>query len=169
MNRHAAIEYLKYIWRAKGRHGTHSPFVYNFIEQILLSKGPIERDHIVVYPELALRYENLLSRIAQHFGYKTITDTTKSPGQLAATKTNMLLMSASAPERWVAVLDESLHTLNDKSMVAVAGIHQSEKHGSAWKTMCKKEQVKMSLDLYGIGLLLFREEFKVKQHFILKY
>lgn len=169
MNGHAAIEYLKYTWRAKGRHGTHSPFVYNFIEQILLSKGPIERDHIVVYPELALRYENLLSRIAQHFGYKAITDTAKNTQHLPAGSTDMLLMSASAPERWAAVLDESFHTLNDKSMVAVAGIHQSEKHSSAWKALCKKDPVKMSLDLYGIGLLLFREEFKVKQHFILKY
>ncbi len=169
MNGHAAIEYLKYTWRAKGRHGTHSPFVYNFIEQILLSRGPIEREYIVVYPELALCYENLLSRIAQHFGYKAITDTTKNTQHLPAGSTDMLLMSASSPERWAAMLDESIHLLGDKSVVVVSGIHKSAKHGRAWKALCKKEQVKMSLDLYGIGLLLFREEFKVKQHFILKY
>ncbi len=169
MNGHAAIEYLKYTWHAKGRHGTHSPFVYNFIEQILLSSGPIGREYIVVYPELALRYENLLSRIAQHFGYKTITDTAKNTQNLAAGTTDMLLMSASSPERWAAMLDESVHLLGDKSIVVVSGIHKSEKHSSVWRALCKKEQVKMSLDLFGIGLLLFREEFKIKQHFILKY
>ncbi len=169
MNGHAAIEYLKYTWRAKGRHGTHSPFVYGFVEQILQNSGAIERQYIVVYPELALRYENLLSRIAQHFGYKAITDTAKNTQHLAAGTTDMLLMSASAPERWAAMLDESLHLLGDKSIVVVSGIHKSEKHSSVWRALCKKEQVKMSLDLYGIGLLLFREEFKVKQHFILKY
>lgn len=32
MTLHAFIQYVKYRWKAKGRHGVHSPFVYKFIE-----------------------------------------------------------------------------------------------------------------------------------------
>ena len=33
MNSYQFVEYLKYCKKAKGRHGTHSPFVYSFIEE----------------------------------------------------------------------------------------------------------------------------------------
>lgn len=32
------FEYIKYRWNAKGRHGTHSPFVYDFVDKCLKIK-----------------------------------------------------------------------------------------------------------------------------------
>lgn len=34
------LEYIKYRWKAKGRHGTHSPFVYDFVDHCLSIKIP---------------------------------------------------------------------------------------------------------------------------------
>jgi len=33
-----AFEYIKYLWNAKGRHGTHSPFLYEFADKCLSIK-----------------------------------------------------------------------------------------------------------------------------------
>ena len=35
MTFHAIIQYIIYRWKAKSRHGIHSPFVYHLIEQCL--------------------------------------------------------------------------------------------------------------------------------------
>lgn len=36
------LEYIKYRWNAKGRHGTHSPFIYDFVDKCL--RIPIDVD-----------------------------------------------------------------------------------------------------------------------------
>jgi hypothetical protein len=39
MTTHALLQYLKYRWNAKTRHGIHSPFVYAFIDNCLGRKS----------------------------------------------------------------------------------------------------------------------------------
>ncbi|MEY3237305.1 MAG: hypothetical protein RI883_1406 [Bacteroidota bacterium] len=45
-----AFEYIKYRWNAKGRHGTHSPFVYDFVDQCM--QIPLDENFIKGREEL---------------------------------------------------------------------------------------------------------------------
>jgi hypothetical protein len=169
MTLHAFVEYLKYKWKARGRHGTHSPFVYDLVEQVLLNKGPIDRAYIIDYRSLPLSYENLASRVAEYYQYKTVlllpaekTDSNKSAADL-------IIFSESVPGRWGQLLNDHLLLLNKNGAVLVVGIHMTSAHSAAWEKLCKDPIVRMSIDLYGVGLLFFKESFKEKQHFILKY
>lgn len=49
-------EFIKYKWQAKGRHGIHSPFVYDFIEKVLKHKLNSKELH------QANEYHNFLQR-----------------------------------------------------------------------------------------------------------
>jgi hypothetical protein len=163
---HAFIEYLKYNWKAKGRHGTHSPFVYDLIDHVLLDKSPLKKQYLVKCPGLDLKYENLLCRIAAYYNYRDIVS-------LAATNTirckaDMLLIN-SDPSTWAAILNEHRDLLENESVAVITGIHETAAHSTAWEKFTADTNVRMSIDLYGIGLLFFKEEFKEKQHFVLKY
>jgi hypothetical protein len=170
MGVHAFIQYLKYKWKAKSRHGTHSPFVYDLIRHVLLNKGPIGRAYIVEYPGLPLKYENLISRIAAYYKYKAIL---RLPLEKEETQipdhADLLIFNEQAPHEWMNIMNEYYYLLKNESAVVVTGIHKTPEHTREWDKLCIDARVKMSIDVYGIGLLFFKAEFKEQQRFILKY
>ncbi len=162
---HSFIQYLQYKWKAKSRHGIHSPFVYDLIDHVLLDKDYIKKEDVIRCPAVALKYENLICRIAAYYNYKKIVplpDTTQS------THADMLLITAE-PGKWIELLNDDLHLLKNESVVIIADIHKTPAHSAAWKKLTAHTKTRMSIDLYGIGLLFFKEEFKERQHFVLEY
>ena len=64
---------------------------------------------------------------------------------------------------------ERLHPkLNSQSVVIIRSIHESKTQTIEWEKIHSQPEVRLSIDLFKIGLLFFRDDFKVKQHFILK-
>jgi hypothetical protein len=169
MTLHAFIEYLKYRWRAKSRHGVHSPFVYDLVEHVLLEKGNIDWAYIIEYRSLPLSYENLASRLAAYYGYRAIVFLPGKSGAIIPSQVDMLLLDRSIHPKWGAMLEEHFPLLNNEGVVLATDIHRTRAHTTAWKKLCTDPKVRVSIDLYGIGLLFFNQQFKVPQHFTLKY
>ncbi len=165
MNFHSLIEYLKYRWHALGRHGTHSPFVYDFVERVLQRKDIIGKEWRVVVPALELRYENIVSRMAEHYQYRHVV---QLPGDLPGGKVDMILLDSRKPADWASLFDSAFALLQERSAVVIAGIHNSAEHTAAWNALRTDPRVRMNIDMYGMGVLLFRPEFKVPQGFVLK-
>lgn len=161
---HAIIEYIKYSWKAKGRHGTHSPFVYDFVETILQDRANMVIADPVVYSGLSDEHNTLLDRIRQHYNYRSVR---RLPEDHVA-DADIVILPAQEPLLWANLAKQNFPVLNKDSLVFVGHIHDTKVHTHEWNAMRKMPAVKMSIDLYGAGLLLFKEEFKEQQHFILK-
>lgn len=59
--------------------------------------------------------------------------------------------------------------LHEHSVLVFDHIHQSTEMELAWKQIQRDEMVTLTVDLFFIGLVFFRKENKVRQHFSVRY
>ena len=64
---------------------------------------------------------------------------------------------------------EILAKTNNTSILVFDDIHWSSEMEAAWKTIKNNLAVTCSIDLFFIGIVFFRKEFKEKQHFAIRF
>ena len=169
MNIHSFIEYVKYRWVAKDRHGVHSPFAYELSEKTLTAKPENNTRQIIQTPAwVTPRYKALINILARNYKYNNLY-LIPADEPLEIPPQDMLIFSPDNPGNWVRHFNKYQQFLSQDSAVLVYGIHSSRRHSAKWKRLYTHPKVMMSIDLYNVGLLFFRKEFKEKQHFVLKY
>lgn len=62
-----------------------------------------------------------------------------------------------------------LPSLHDESILVFDDIHWSRQMEQAWDEIRNDERVILSIDLFFMGLVFFRKENKVKQHFTIRF
>ncbi len=60
------------------------------------------------------------------------------------------------------------HIHNDTILI-FDDIHWSKGMEEAWDTICANENVTATIDLFFIGIVFFRKEIKIKQHFMIRF
>lgn len=58
--------------------------------------------------------------------------------------------------------------LNGENVLVVPSIHKDTEATKQWDELRAENDVLLSIDLFEVGLLITRPEFKEKQHFVLK-
>ena len=178
--RHRLKEYLKYLRKARSRHGIHSPVVYGFIENVLRNNDGLAASLILV----TSRHKKLVNQLIAYFNCRNILWLTNHHGEDGKAQVKSELFDAGAydqypqpdlilidlrdPTDWRPAFDKFRFRLKQDSIVLINSIHHSKQHTEAWGEISEMEEVKLSLDLYKVGLLFFREEIREKQHFVLK-
>jgi hypothetical protein len=81
--------------------------------------------------------------------------------------TNAIMLIGDNPISWMQQIGRLSQT-GHNTIIVLQDIHRSQGHTNAWEKICLDANVKLSIDLYGLGLLFFRADFKEKQHFILR-
>ncbi len=65
--------------------------------------------------------------------------------------------------------EKFLNKISDSSLVIIHDIHWSREMEEAWQIIQGDPRVKMSIDIFSAGLIFFRNEFKVKQQFVIRF
>lgn len=65
--------------------------------------------------------------------------------------------------------EEILSQTHNFSVIVLDDIHWSSEMEQAWQQIKEHPRVRLTIDLFFVGLVFFREEIKVKQHFTIRF
>lgn len=65
--------------------------------------------------------------------------------------------------------EQLLPNITDSTIIILDDIHWSEGMEQAWQQVKDHPDVTLTIDLFFIGLVFFRKDFKVKQHFAIRF
>ena len=192
------LKYLQYYWVASNSkgHGIHSPFVFKFIQEILNWKSPLtaienntpavkqilDQIEAAVSAPLTPKNKIVIARLLQWLNPIT-TLVTGDKKQFDA-KT---VMQANGTYEAVEKIDfvfigegqdgatilQSVNRVMDKmhsnSWLILHGIHADSNMETVWNTLKEHSNIRLSIDLFTIGILFCRKEQKEQEHFIIRY
>lgn len=200
-------KYLQYYWagaNAKG-HGVHSPFVFQFIQDLLNATSSLEAItyKVPVVQKILLEIEAasassivpkiklVIARILQRAAPSNIFVTGalkqfKEAESIKAIEFAAIDQSVESEESIESVdfvfigegqsyqaLLETANCLIDKmhsnSWMILHGIHEDASMEAAWKVLKKHAKIRLTIDLFAIGILFCRKEQKEQEHFIIRY
>ena len=192
------LQYYWVASNSKG-HGIHSPFVFKFIQEILNGKSPliaIENNTPAVneilqeieaasssklHPKIKLVIARLLQ--SNHPVSFSVTGDMKPFDADSAINTNAKIGSTQSVEsidfafigkgQNKETMLQSASRLFDKmhsnSWVILHGIHADSNMETVWNTLKEHSNIRLSIDLFTIGILFCRKEQKEQEHFIIRY
>jgi hypothetical protein len=187
------IEIIKYTWKAKGRHGIHSPFVYDLVD--ICFKIPVSKNNTTKCSELTEVHSSALScliQLSKHLKYSSIiTEPTIQMdietfmkdlhGQAKVLglshfdkvekeiQSSIVLLKAEAEN--ASLLDQAnkfLPLIDEHSILLIDGIRTNDSVFSEWQQLLSNTEFHFSADIYQFGLLAKRS-FQEKEHFVLRY
>ena len=192
------LKYLQYYWVASNSkgHGIHSPFVFKFIQEILNGKSPLtaienntpavkqilDQIEAAVSAPLTPKNKIVIARLLQWLNPITILVTGDKKQFDAET-----VMQANGTYEAVEKIDfvfigegqdgatilQSVNRVMDKmhsnSWVILHGIHADSNMETVWNTLKEHSNIRLSIDLFTIGILFCRKEQKEQEHFIIRY
>ncbi|MEN9972593.1 MAG: hypothetical protein RIS20_940 [Bacteroidota bacterium] len=187
------FEIIKYTWKAKGRHGIHSPFVYDLVDTGF-KLGVSKKKLAPIATELGISISSLklLYQLSQHLNFQHIwTNLEKkdllqsfllqqdihseihSLKQLEETKNELhaglIFLDCSKLSNWNwDTIIERIPMLNEQTLIVLLGIRRDKQAFLKWNDLVSDAAFHFTADLYQFGLLSKRS-FQEKEHFVLRY
>ena len=160
------IEYTAFLWKAKGRHGTHSPFAYWLVDHVNCQK-----------PTQINRYfSDIASKKTKNFLNKLLHCLPDYPIFMSVLKQDIPPNNYNGNAPCICILGadllltflEAIHlkSLHPDSILVILEPHKSS-HQLVWEGVVSQPTFHFSADCFDFGLLSPRPG-QAKEHFYLK-
>lgn len=173
------LQYGRHLLRARGRHGTHSPFVYAFVEQVMRKRPRVAlpRQDQFRPRAAALLYQTFcyLSPQVIYADLVLLDAVTALAAQALPGVPVLLLANGTAPAQALVIAnissalpDQMNNLLEHPVKILLVGPHAHKATERTWMQLAASPAVKVSIDYWHFGLLVNDQAFKARQHFRLR-
>ena len=167
-------KYFNYYFNAssgKG-HGVHSPFVFNFISSILNNK------ELKQEANYSNKYRAILIRMVAYYMPVVVMELEATPSNKAnvlegienADSMGLLyIKQIKNAEDLMSYFNAAIKKVNTQSILIFEGIHESKEMEANWEKIKMHYEVKLTIDLYKLGIVFFRQEQLEKENFTIRF
>ena len=164
------FNYFKYYINAsngKG-HGVHSPFVFSFIGSVLNNK------ELKQEANYSNKYLALVTRMVTYYMPVVVMEfeaTTSNKANILEEIENadtiglLYIKQINNAEDVTNYFNTALKKINTQSILIFDNIHDSKEMEYSWEKIKMYSEVKLTIDLYKLGIAFFRQEQLEKENF----
>ena len=181
-------EFIKYKWKAKGRHGIHSPFIFSLVEKGIQSE--LINSNFQSQNFKNLHFEQFVFKLLKYFKTQNIFIDEQNGlnhwetffrKNFSSLKIQLNLEELNKPSKNSSFdlifisnsnqLLEKLLTLTpyskNETVFLIEGIRSNKYSFEDWRKLCEMQTFHVSIDFFQSGLLIMRSQ-QEKEHFTLK-
>ena len=167
-------KYFNYYFNAsngKG-HGVHSPFVFNFISSILNNK------ELKQEANYSNKYRALVIRMVAYYMPEALMELELTQSnkanvleeiENADTIGLLYIKQIRNAEDLTIYFNAAIKKVNTESILIFDGIHKSKDMEASWEKIKMHKEVKLTIDLYKLGIVFFRKEQLEKENFTIRF
>jgi hypothetical protein len=181
-------EFIKYKWKAKGRHGIHSPFIFSLVEKGI--KSELTNSNFLSQNSKNLHFEQFVFKLLRYFKTQNIFIDEKKELtdwetffrknfsslkiQLNLKELNKSSKNSSFDLIFISNSNQLLEKLltlkpysKNETVFLIEGIRSNKYIFEDWRKLCEMKTFHVSIDFFQSGLLIMRSQ-QEKEHFTLK-
>ena len=181
-----ALRYLHFKRKATNRHGIHSPFLYQFLDEVVYAKKQHKgilpkkrRKEYLLYLRIfsSFKIESILVSQADEFFNQLLKDyATLNPNvvlntydskEISSQHYNIYILNTPDNQREII---STIHSspIKNNSIVIIPQIRASNEQLALWESIKEEKMTRVSLEFYHFGLIFLRTENSV-EHFKIRY